>query len=95
MHPWGWLDPHLHDGDELLGVILSQLASPLGHRDVGLLQDDVGVPPADTLDRGQGEHHASLALDVRVKDTQDVLEVGRHHQRHGAKVAFYLKRRDS
>ena len=73
----------LHDRDQLLGVVLGQLAGPLGQGDVGLLQDDVGVPAPDPLDGGEGEHDAGLALDVGVEDTQDVLEVGRHHQRHG------------
>ena len=43
-----------------------------------------GVPAANTLDGGQREHDAGLSLNVGVEDTQDVLEVGWHHQRHGA-----------
>ena len=35
---------YLHDGDKLLSILLGQLASPLGKRDVGLLQHNVSVP---------------------------------------------------
>merc|ERR1719270_1265498 len=74
----------LHNGDELFSIFLSELTSPLGEGDVGLLEHNVGVPAADTLDGGQREHDAGFSLNVGVEDTQDVLEVGRHHQRHGA-----------
>ena len=47
-----------------------------------LLEDDVGVPPADALDGGHGEHDVSLAINVRVHDTQNVLEVLGDDQRH-------------
>ena len=40
-------------------------------------------PPTNSLDRGECEHDARLSLNVGVKDTENVLEVGRHHQRHG------------
>ena len=38
-------------------------------------------PPA--LDGGERKHDAYLSLNVGVEDTKIVLEVGRHHQRHG------------
>ena len=47
-----------------------------------LLEDDVGVTPADTLDGGHGEHDVPLAINVGVHHTQNVLEVGRDDQRH-------------
>ena len=77
----------LHDRDQLLGVVLGQLAGPLGQGDVGLLQDDVGVPAPDPLDGGEGEHDAGLAVNVGVQHTENVLEVGRNNQRHLGKVA--------
>ena len=40
-------------------------------------------PPTNSLDRGECEHDACLSLNVGVEDTENVLEVGRHHQRHG------------
>ena len=40
-------------------------------------------PPANSLDGSEREHNAGLSLNVGVEDTKNVLEVGRHHQRHG------------
>ena len=45
---------YLHNGDELLSVFLSELTSPLGEGDVGLLQHNVGVP---------GNNHTDAAPD--------------------------------
>ncbi len=53
-----------------------------------LLEDDVGVTAADTLDGREGEHDVPLAIDVRVHHTQDVLEVGRHHERHREEITL-------
>jgi hypothetical protein len=39
----------LHDGDDLLSILLGELSRPLGERDVGLLQHNVGVTPTNTL----------------------------------------------
>merc|ERR1719330_720664 len=39
----------LHDGDDLLHLLLAQLSGPLVQRDVCLLQDNVGVPAATAL----------------------------------------------
>lgn len=55
--------------------LIGALAGTLGQVDVGLLQDDVGVTTAHTLDGGHGEHNLALAIDVRTHDTQDVLEL--------------------
>ena len=35
---------YLHDRDDLLNLLLAELSGPLVQRDVGLLQDNVGVP---------------------------------------------------
>ena len=40
-------------------------------------------PPTNSLDRSKRKHNAGLSLNVGVEDTKNVLEVGRHHQRHG------------
>ena len=39
----------LHDGDNLLRVLLGELSGPLGEGDVGLLKDNVGITPTNTL----------------------------------------------
>merc|ERR1719460_2933790 len=49
----------LHDGDKLLSVLLSELTS--------LLQHNVGVPPANSLDGSKREHDAGLSLNVGVE----------------------------
>jgi hypothetical protein len=81
----------LHDRDDLHDIFLAELTSPLGHGDVCLLQDDVGVPAADTFDRGQSEHDVRLSLNVGVEDTENVLEVWGNHQRHGEFGLLSLK----
>ncbi len=48
-----------------------------------LLEYEVGVAPPDALDGGHGEHDVALPVNVGVEHTQDVLEVGGDHQRHG------------
>ena len=72
----------LHDGDDLLDLLLAQLAGALRQVDVGLLEHDVGVAAPDALDGRHGEHDVPLAVDVGVHHTEDVLEVLRDHQRH-------------
>merc|ERR1719188_1799739 len=70
----------LHDGDDLLDLLLAELAGALRQVDVGLLQHDVGVAAPDALDGRHGEHDVPLAVDVGVHHTEDVLEVLRDHQ---------------
>ena len=41
---------YLHNSDELLSIFLSELTSPLGEGDIGLLQHNVGVPGNDQTD---------------------------------------------
>ena len=72
---------------QLLDLILVELTSPPGQGDVGLLQAEVGVTTTNTLDGGEGEHDAGLAVNVGVQHTENVLEVGRNNQRHLGKVA--------
>merc|ERR1719348_53530 len=40
----------LHDGDNLLHFFLAQLSRSLGQRNVCLLENNVGIPPTNTLD---------------------------------------------
>ena len=59
---------------------------PLLKVDLGLLAHEVGETPADTLDARQREHDLLAAIDVRVEDTEDVLELVTHNDRlrHGS-----------
>merc|ERR1719330_2197245 len=59
----------LHDGDELLHLLLAQLSC--------LLEDNVGVPAATALDRGHRKHDICFPLNVGVHDTKNVLEISR------------------
>ncbi len=65
----------------LLADLLLAL-SPV-QRHVGLLEDEIGVSPPDSLDGGQGKHNVAPAIDVGVEHSKDVLKVGRDDQRHG------------
>ena len=67
----------LDDSDDALKLFRGQVTSALGEIHVGLLADQVGVSAADTLDLGQGVHDLLLAIDVRVQQTDDVLEATR------------------
>jgi hypothetical protein len=44
---------------------------------IRLLANQVGITATDTLDLGQGVHDLLLSIDVRVQQTDDVLEAGR------------------
>merc|ERR1719158_49440 len=78
----------LHDRDDLVSVLLGELTSPLVKRDVSLLENKVGVPTSDTLDRGQSKHDIGLSLNVGVQHTKNVLKVRWAHQRHGGGVCL-------
>ena len=68
------------DREQLFDLVLGQLTGPLRQVDVGLLAADVSKPPANSFDRRQGVHDVTLAVDVRVQHSQDVLELFRSHQ---------------
>jgi hypothetical protein len=61
-------------------LFLGELSGALGDVNVGLLATNVGVTTANALDGGHREHDLGLAVDVRVHDTQNVLELVRHDQ---------------
>jgi hypothetical protein len=54
---------------------LDRYSIPLVQIDIGLLADQVGVTSSDTLDSGKRVHDLLFALDVGVKETQDLLHV--------------------
>jgi hypothetical protein len=59
--------------------------APLAEVDIGLLADKVGVTPTNTLNLREGVHDFTLAVHVRVQQTQDVLELNvcfRDNERH-------------
>jgi hypothetical protein len=66
----------LDDGDETLELFGGEVTGALAKIDIGLLADQVGVAAADTLYLGQGVHDLLLSIDVRVQQTDDVLEAG-------------------
>lgn len=66
----------LDDGNDTLKLFGGEITGALGKIDIGLLADQVGVAATDTLDLGQGVHDLLLAIDVRVQQTDDVLEAG-------------------
>ena len=77
----------LHNSDDLFDLFFAQLTSPPVQINIGLLEDKVGVTTTNTLDGGQGEHDASLSINVGVENTKNVLEVWGNNQRHLAIVA--------
>jgi hypothetical protein len=64
----------LDDGDDTLKLFRGEVTGALAEIDIGLLADQVGVAATDTLDLGQGVHDLLLSIDVRVQQTDDVLE---------------------
>lgn len=56
-----------------------------------LLENNVGVSAPDTLNGGHGEHDVPLTVNVGVEHTQNVLEIGRNHQRHLRFICLELK----
>ena len=48
--------------------------APLVQVNVGLFADKVGVTTTNTFDLSQGVHDLALAINVRVEETQDVLD---------------------
>lgn len=72
--PLRTLERVLDDGDDALKLFGGEVTGTLVEIDIGLLADQVGVTATDTSDLGQGVHDLLLAIDVRVQQTDDVLE---------------------
>ena len=53
---------------------------PLVGVDLSLFADEVGEPPANTLNLAEGEHDLAPAIDVSVQHTKNVLKVRAHHK---------------
>ena len=65
----------LNDVDEVVHLLLGQLARTLVHVNVCLLADDVGETATHTLNGAHGVHDLLPAIHVGTEDTQDVLEI--------------------
>jgi hypothetical protein len=66
------------DSHQLLNLFVGEGTSSALDVNFGLLADDVGETSANTSDSGHGEHHLSLAFDVSVQHTKNVLKLGGH-----------------
>ena len=75
--PLRTLERVLDDGNDTLKLFGGEVTSALGQIDIGLLADQVGVSATDTSDLGQGVHDLLLSIDVRVQQTDDVLEAAK------------------
>lgn len=64
----------LHDRDNTLKLVGGQLTGTLRRVDASLAADDAAEAAANTLDGGEGIDDLASTLDVRVQDTQNVLE---------------------
>jgi hypothetical protein len=71
----------LHNGDELLDFIFSQLTGTLVEVNLSHLAAQVGESTSTTLDLGECKHNLTLTSKVGVHHTQHVLERFRHHKR--------------
>eukprot|EP00242_Pyramimonas_sp_CCMP2087_P004255 CAMPEP_0198199380 /NCGR_PEP_ID=MMETSP1445-20131203/2690_1 /TAXON_ID=36898 /ORGANISM="Pyramimonas sp., Strain CCMP2087" /LENGTH=135 /DNA_ID=CAMNT_0043869217 /DNA_START=407 /DNA_END=814 /DNA_ORIENTATION=- len=71
-----------HESLKLSG---GELASPLVHVNLSLLAGEDGETATHTPDGGNSEGNLLLAIHVSVDNTQNVLEIVIHHERHGDK----------
>ena len=84
----------LDDGDNALKLLRGEVTSTLAEINIGLLADQVGVSATDTLYLGQGVHDLLLSIDVRVQQTDDVLEaVASQHCCSGARIIVKMRNR--
>merc|ERR1719225_1171477 len=72
----------LHNGDDFLDLLLTELTSAFIKINVSLLEDKVGITTTNTLDGGDGEHDVPLTINAGVHNTQNVLKRTRNNQRH-------------
>jgi len=72
----------LNDGNELFDLVGREFSGTFVDIDLGLLTDQVGESTSEALNFGKAEDDVSLALNVGVEDTQDVLELVPLHHRH-------------
>ena len=74
----------LDDSNKLLNLVSGELTSALVHVNLGLLADEIGKPSAKTLDLRQAKDNITLSLNIRIQNTENVLELRSLHQRHGS-----------
>jgi len=79
----------LDDSNKTLDLIGGEFTSTLGGVYLSLLAADVGETTADTLDGGERETNFSATINIGIEDTQDVLEVGVHHERLRIHITTY------
>lgn len=66
-------------GNEFLDLVCVELTGALVDVNLRLLADEVSEATSEALDLREGEDNVSLALDVGVEDTEDVLELSSLH----------------
>lgn len=71
----------LDDSNKLLNLVSGELTSALVHVNLGLLADEIGKPSAKTLDLRQAKDNITLSLNIRIQNTENVLELRSLHQR--------------
>jgi len=71
----------LNNGYEFLNFIGGEFSAAFVHVDFCLFANEVGETTAKTLDFGEAEYDITLSFDVRVENTEDVLELRSLHQR--------------
>jgi len=71
----------LNDGNELFNFISGKFSGTLIDVDLSLFADEIGKTTSKTLNLCQAEDDISLALNVSVENTQDVLELSSLHHR--------------
>ena len=78
-----------NDGANAVEFVDGELTGTLVEVDLGHAADLVGEATADTTDGGEGVHDLLAAIHVGVQHTDDVLKVGRDHERrHGDEVTL-------
>ena len=68
------------DVTDLVDLLLGEVAGASVAIDLGDLAGQHGESPSDTLDGAEGERHLVLSVDVRVKDTNQIGELGSARQ---------------
>ncbi|KAH9086753.1 hypothetical protein Ae201684P_000174 [Aphanomyces euteiches] len=74
----GWV---LDDRDQTFDFIVGQFTSTLGDVHFGLLADHDGEAATNTLDGGQSDPSLAAAVNVRIQNTKNMLEIGSHNER--------------
>ena len=65
----------------MMYLLISEFSSPFGNLNIGLLQDNVGIPSTNTFDGSDGKHNFDPSINVGVEDTQNMLKLFWYNQR--------------